>query len=399
MHVPGNDRRRPGTAIVATTMTLILAFAALGWRPEPTVAANAHDQTPAVSATFAPIAPPALSAKAAYAIDATAKTPLFAVSSDERLPPASLTKIATALVVLDQAKLDERVKIDPADLVPPDQSQVGLVAGDELSVGDLLIGLLVPSGNDAGLALARYVGHKLDPAAATADPAVAAFVAAMNEKAAALGATNTHFVNPSGIDAPDHYSSARDLALLTAAGLANPTFRADIGVAHAVLASAARPDGYPVATTDDLLVAGVAAGGKTGTTGDAGGCLVSVLKIGSNDIVSVVLGSPLDPSDNGALHSSARFADMRALIAALHADFQWVDPTTPDAFPGLAEELSVWGAYLPETNDVAVPVARAAQARYRLVLGPPSAANAPVGTVLFFVGADLLSERPVLQAT
>ncbi|HET7093426.1 MAG TPA: hypothetical protein VFI22_08110, partial [Thermomicrobiales bacterium] len=64
---------------------------------------------------------------------------------------------------------------------------------------------------------------------------------------------------------------------------------------------------------------------------------------------------------------------------------------------GLAEELNVWGAYLPESIEVAVPTARAAEARYRLVLGPPAAADAPVGTVLFFVGTDLLSERPVLQ--
>src|SRR5581483_12468242 len=167
----------------------------------------------------------------------------------------------------------------------------------------------------------------------------------------------------------------------------------------AVLASKVRPDGYPVATTDDLLVEGAVSGGKTGTTGEAGGCLMSTVHIGANDIVAVLLGSALDQSDDGALHSAARFADMRALIDALHADFQWVDPTAPNAFPGLADELNVWGAYLPESSDVAIPVARAGEARYRLVLGPPVDANAPVGTVLFFVGADLLSERPVLQAT
>ncbi|HEU0116468.1 MAG TPA: hypothetical protein VFQ80_17390, partial [Thermomicrobiales bacterium] len=282
-------------------------------------------------------------------------------------------------------------------LVPLQQSQVGLIAGDQLSVGDLLIGLLVPSGNDAGLALARFVGQKLDPAAADPAQAVAAFVDAMNQKAASLGATNTHFVNPSGIDAPNHFSTARDLATLTSAGLANPVFRKDISTANAVLASKARPDGYPVATTDDLLVEGTVAGGKTGTDVEAGGCLMSVLHIGGNDVISVVLGSPLDQTDDGSLHSAARFADMRTLIAALQADFQWVDPATSGAFPGLTDELNVWGAYLPQSSEVVVPTARAAEARYRLVLGPPAPANAPVGTVLFFVGPDLLSERPVLQ--
>ncbi|HEU0116937.1 MAG TPA: serine hydrolase, partial [Thermomicrobiales bacterium] len=251
MRVPGHGGRRQTLTLAGAATSLLLLFGVFARWPEPSAAATAVDQPPAVSATFAPMTPPTLSAKAAFAIDATAMTPLFAVSPDVRLPPASLTKIATALVVLDHAQLDERVTIAQEDLVPPDQSQVGLVAGDELSVGDLLIGLLVPSGNDAGLALARYVGHKLDPAAADPSRAVAAFVDAMNQKAAALGATNTHFVNPSGIDAPNHFSSARDLAALTIAGLANPVFRQDISTAKAVLASRVRADGYPVATTDD----------------------------------------------------------------------------------------------------------------------------------------------------
>src|SRR5689334_13992157 len=305
MEAHGHGNRRRGQAAATFALTLLLAVAAFGRWTTATTAATAHDQTPAVSATFAPMTPPALSAKAAYVVDATADTPLFAIAPDQRLPPASLTKIATALVVLDHAKPDERVTIEQVDLVPPDQSQVGLVAGDELSVGDLLVGLLVPSGNDAGLALARYVGQKLDPAATQPEQAVATFVAAMNAKATSLGATNTHFVNPSGIDAPDHYSTARDLATLTAAGLANPVFRKDISTPHAVLASRLRADGYPVATTDGLLVEGSVIGGKTGTTGEAGGCLMSVIQIGANDIVSVLLGSTLDPTDDGGLHSSA----------------------------------------------------------------------------------------------
>ncbi len=396
MRVSSQQARSRVRGVTVTMLSLVLAIGTLGGTISR-ANATARDRAPAVAATFAPIAPPSLSAKAAFAFDATASTPLFAQAPDEHLPPASLTKIATALVVLDHADLAEKVTIEQADLVPPDQSQVGLVAGDTLSVGDLLIGLLVPSGNDAGLALARYVGQKLDPGAAGADQAVAAFVGAMNQKAASLGATNTHFTNPSGIDAPNHYSSARDLALMTAAGLENPVFRKTIATPSAVLASKVRPDGYPVATTDDLLVDGTVSGGKTGTTGEAGGCLMSTVHIGANDIVVVLLGSALDQTDDGALHSAARYSDMRALIDALHADFHWVDPTTPDAFPGLADELNVWGAYLPETSDVAIPQSRAAEARYRLVLGPAAAANAPVGSVLFFVGSDLLTERPILQ--
>src|SRR5215208_918701 len=109
-------------------------------------------------ARYQPISPPAISADAVFVTDISTGTELFAQNADEPLPPASLTKIAAALVVLERANLEDSVEILEDDLVSPEESQVGLKAGDRLSVRDLLHGMLIPSGNDATLALARHVG-------------------------------------------------------------------------------------------------------------------------------------------------------------------------------------------------------------------------------------------------
>ena len=109
-------------------------------------------------ARYRPMSPPPISADAVFVTDISTGTELFAQNADEPLPPASLTKIVSALVVLDRANLDDTVEILEDDLVSTEESQVGLMAGDRLSVRDLLHGMLIPSGNDATLALARHVG-------------------------------------------------------------------------------------------------------------------------------------------------------------------------------------------------------------------------------------------------
>src|SRR5690606_2160233 len=150
---------------------------------------------------------------------------LAAVNPDMPYPPASTTKMLTALIVRQHAALDEVITIEPGDLVDEViYAHVGLRAGDRVAVRDLLAGLLVPSGGDAARARARVVGARLDPAAANPR---AAFVAEMNRVARRLGMRSTHFVNPDGRDAPGQRSTARDLAILGAALLKDP-FLADV---------------------------------------------------------------------------------------------------------------------------------------------------------------------------
>jgi D-alanyl-D-alanine carboxypeptidase len=270
-----------------------------------------------------------------------------------------------------------------------------LLAGDTLTVRDLLYGLLVYSGNDAANALARHVGASL-PAAGNGP--VDRFVADMNRIVDELGLRNTHFANPSGIDQVKHYASALDLAILTARAMTNPTFAQIVATPSIVLPSQQRPDGYPLQTTNDLLLEGLVVGVKTGTTEDAGGCLIAASRVGQNLIISVILGSETQPTPQGGLQSPARFQDMRTILAAMAEDYLWLDLAAPDTLAGLAEELGVWDSTLPPGPALVVPAARRDELRYRLQLGPPGEPNAPIGKVLFFVGSDLLSERPVLQA-
>jgi D-alanyl-D-alanine carboxypeptidase len=258
--------------------------------------------------------------------------------------------------------------------------------------------MLIPSGNDATLALARHVGATAIGESASPDRAVAEFVSMMNAKAAELGATSSHFVNPTGIDDPGHVMSARDIAVLTAVALQNSLFAETVATTTAVLDSELLPEGYRVTTTNQLLVEGMVTGVKTGTTAKAGGCLVTSFAVGPNEVVAVMLGSDVGEATDGSQDTSARFAETRTLLDAVKADYIWLDPTSPGVVAGLAEELSVWEVDLATSDLLPVPASSASEVRYRLILAPPAAPESPAGQVQFFVGEQLLSERAALQA-
>src|SRR5215212_5865816 len=349
-------------------------------------------------ARYQPMSPPPISADAVFVTDISTGTELFALNAEEPLPPASLTKIAAALVVLERANLDETIEILEEDLVSPEESQVGLVAGDRLSVRDLLRGMLIPSGNDATLALARHIGAAAIGEGATGEQAVAEFVSMMNAKAAELGATSSHFTNPTGIDAPGHVMSARDIVVLTKTALQNSLFSEIVSTTSAVLSSELVPEGYRVTTTNQLLAEGIVTGVKTGTTAKAGGCLVTSFAVGPNQVVAVVLGSDVGEATDGSQDASARFAETRMLLDAVKAEYLWLDPKSPGVVAGLSDELSVWEVHLSTGDLLPVPASSAGEVRYRLVLAPPAAPESPAGQVQFFVGEQLLSERSALQA-
>lgn len=340
-----------------------------------------------------------MTAKGVFVVDAESGVPLFAHDADAPLPPASLTKIAAALVVLEWNQLDTMIEILPEDLVPPEESQVGLVAGDVLSARDLLFGALIPSGNDATLALARTVGAQDLGEGATSDEAVARFVERMNETALKLGATNSEFLYPTGVDRDGHVMSARDVATLSVAGLANPLFAEIVSTATITLPSQVKPEGYVVYTTNDLLVEGIANGVKTGSTPQAGGCLSASFLIGPAQVVAAVLGSEMVESEEGLTDYSARFADTRTLMAAAEQDYVWLDLLAPETLAGLTEELSVWGVAPPAELRAPVPVTDAKKVRYRLQLGPPQAAGDPSGELQVYVGDALLLTRPTISAS
>lgn len=349
--------------------------------------------------TFEVPAPPTISAKGVYVFDRRSGVPLFARDADLPLPPASLTKIVAALVVLDRANLDEQITILESDLVSPEESQVGLVAGDVLTARDLLFGALIPSGNDATLALARTIGHADLGEGATDDEAIARFVEMMNEKATEIGATATHIVYPTGVDREGHVMSARDVAVASAVALENPLFAEIVSTETVTLPSQVRPEGYEIFTTNDLLVEGLVNGVKTGSTPQAGGCLATSFAVGPGQIVAVVLGSEYTEDAEGYPDYSQRFIDTRALMSAADTDFVWMDLTSPETLAGLADELAVWDVALPGDLQVPVPTQDAAQVRYRLRLAPPDSANGETGELRLYVGDALLLSKPTVSTS
>lgn len=152
------------------------------------------------------LAPPPITARAAVIIEEPCGALLLSDNAHERLPPASLTKVATALVAAEHAILSDtvNVRVDGGELaVTTDSTVMGLKPGQQLSLRDLLYGLLLSSGNDAALAIAEHVAFTTQ-----------AFVDLMNEKVEQLGLSDTHFTNPHGLDDTDHYTSAYDIAML-----------------------------------------------------------------------------------------------------------------------------------------------------------------------------------------
>lgn len=238
---------------------------------------------------------PEILAKAALLVDHNTGLPVYAKNEHEELYPASLTKIMTALLTLeaiDAGKLtmDQTLTATASALegLSDDGSSAGIKVGETMTVRDLLYCMLVVSANEACDILAEGVAGS-----------VSAFVEQMNEKAAALGCENTHFVNPNGLHDPQHYTSAWDLYLITRAAMEYDAFMTICDTAsYTVPATNLNPE-RTLYTTNHLLsnwrVVGYrdtrAHGIKTGSTSDAGYCLVSSAVKGSLHFVSVILGA------------------------------------------------------------------------------------------------------------
>jgi D-alanyl-D-alanine carboxypeptidase (penicillin-binding protein 5/6) len=237
-------------------------------------------------------APPAIGAPSAIVIDARTGERLYAKNADDRRAIASTTKLMTAAVALTRARPSEVFVMPPYPL-SPGESKLGLGTGERMTFRDLLRAMMLPSANDAAYDVAVNVGGSKER-----------FVRMMNQHARTLGLSETHYSTPVGLDDPANYSSARDLAKLTALLLRNSTFARVVDMPSATLATGARP--RTVVNRNDLVldypfVDGV----KTGHTIQAGYVLVGSASGNGAKVVSVVLGTP---------SIAARDADSLALL-------------------------------------------------------------------------------------
>lgn len=236
-------------------------------------------------------------------------TVYYARSADEQVKIASITKVMTAILAVENCKMDEKITVSNA-AATVGNSTAGLLEGDELTVEQALRGLMIPSGNDAAIALAEHVGKKLDPK--TKD-AVATFVKAMNERAKKLGCTGTLFENPHGLDfdewAGDMHSTAHDVALMMQEAMKDDTIR-EVMASKDPWIEVTGADGsdhsHSMDTHNVLLGQDGNIGGKTGTTDDAGYCFASAYNRDGDEIYTVVLNSST---------TDQRFADTATLAS------------------------------------------------------------------------------------
>lgn len=236
-------------------------------------------------------------------------TVYYARSADEQVKIASITKVMTAILAVENCKMDEKITVSNA-AAAVGNSTAGLLEGDELTVEQALRGLMIPSGNDAAIALAEHVGKKLDPK--TKD-AVATFVKAMNEQAKKLGCTGTLFENPHGLDfdewAGDMHSTAHDVALMMQEAMKDDTIR-EVMASKDPWIEVTGADGsdhsHSMETHNVLLGQDGNIGGKTGTTDDAGYCFASAYNRDGDEIYTVVLNSST---------TDQRFADTATLAS------------------------------------------------------------------------------------
>jgi len=204
---------------------------------------------------------------------------IYERNADERRSVASTTKIMTGILALELLPLDKMVKAS-AKATEAGESEIWLEPGEELSVEDLMKALLVRSANDAAVALAEAASGSLD-----------AFVGAMNARAVELGLTNTRFANPHGLEAKEHYSSARDLAMLARYAMQNEEFRKLVATEKVTIPWPGRPYDRVLESRNSLVgsvqfITGV----KTGYTAKAGFCLVGSGARDGVSLVSVILG-------------------------------------------------------------------------------------------------------------
>lgn len=244
--------------------------------------------------------PPAVQAAAAFLFDPDRGWIFYAKNADEQRSIASLTKVMALLVAVDSGNLDQLVTIGPdaAALVNSGNSYIGVSTGEQLTLRDLLYGLMVGSGNDAAVAIADAIGGTED-----------SFVALMNVHARRLGMIHSYFVTPDGVDAGNR-STARDLAVLTAVALAQPGVQQMTATWHYSIPRSATHKAYSFLSGNDLLPGGLAPypganGVKTGYTGAAQYCLAFSAVRQGHLLVGVVLG---DPS------TQARLSDARQLL-------------------------------------------------------------------------------------
>lgn len=359
----------------------------LFFTPLPLFAATAAQPTPQSSASAPlaqPPAPPALTAKSYLLLDYNSGHVIASLEADQRIEPASLTKLMTVYIAFDALK-HKRITLDQDVQVSTKAWKTGgsrmfIEPNKPVTVEQLLHGIIVQSGNDAAVALAETIAGSAD-----------VFAQMMNREAKRLGMTHTHFVNPDGLPNPEHYSTAHDLSLLTAALIRDfPEYYPYFAVKKFTYNKITQPNRNRLLWMDPTVD-----GLKTGHTEEAGYCLIASAKRGDRRLISVVLGTPSD---------SARVSDSQKL---LNYGFQFFDDArlyqanqpaaTLPVYKG--KESSVKAGF---TRDIYLTVPKGAASRLKATLDSrqpliaPISAEQQVGVMKVTLDSKPVAELPVV---
>ncbi len=306
---------------------------------------------------LSPVGACAVSAQCAIVVDAQTGRVLYEKNPDKQALIASTTKIMTALVICEQCNVLDRVEI-PKEAVGIEGSSMYLQQGEVLTVQELLYGLMLRSGNDAAVALAIYCGGTVE-----------GFAQLMNDKAHRLGMDDTHFVNPNGLDAPGHYSTARDMAVLAAYAMENPVFYRTVSAKTVTVGAR-----YLKNHNKLLWQVEGADGVKTGFTKAAGRILVSSTTRDGRRIIVVTMKDPDDWSDHKSLIEQAfrDYEPKKLLSRDQVVGYVPVAGGTAGTVPLLSSEDVLyalapgekWTLHLPEPGFVYAPVESGQEAGY-----------------------------------
>lgn len=332
---------------------------------------------------------PEVSAQSAVVLTADTGTVLFEKDGHTPRPVASTTKIMTALLALEAAQEQGDPLVDiTQEMVAVEGSSMGLQAGDSISLTGLAAGMLLASGNDAANAAALYLEGSLE-----------SFAARMNQRAAALGMEDTHFVTPSGLDGEDaqglgHLSTAYDMALLARAALEDQAFR-QLCSSPSLAVEFAEPVKRVTYTNHNKLLTQYqgCVGVKTGFTKEAGRCLVSAAERDGALLIAVTLNAPNDWQDHTALLDYG-FSQVEPYQLA-GGDVRLTVPVVGSP----VEVMSLRGS---NGGEVTLPLGQGAQVE-RVVHAPkflyaPVEAGEQVGEICWYLEGQLLGSAPLTAA-
>lgn len=314
------------------------------------------------------------SAECAILIDANSGNCLYAKNADEQHGMASTTKIMTALLAIERGDLDTKIQIDDA-AIGIEGSSLYLQKGERLSMRELLYGLMLRSANDAATAIATACAGSVD-----------AFAEAMNQKAETLGLRNTHFTNPHGLADENHYTTARDLANLTAFALKNETFREICSTKKASIGETR----LVVNHNKLLFTYDGACGVKTGFTKATGRCLVSAAERDGVQLVAVTLHATDDWNDHTAMLDYG-FSAYESVTLSVKGDFV----TRVSLCGGVADTVE---AVIGESVSVCLPKERGSIVERVEISSPkfaPIYKGDLMGKILYLLDGNIIASVPL----